>query len=253
MIIPDNGSVVLFDGGYLFFYRYHATLKNLKFRFKDDELTPDIICNNVIDHLDKQLAKTVKKFKASMVIFCLDIHLKDVWRTQVYPEYKGTRKHEDIPVTDDIKDRMLQVMKKHGMLLTQDRLEADDVAYLCVKSISDKSDIDINIITNDNDFMQLLKYKHVRLFTGGLKEKVGDPRIELLKKVLAGDPSDNIPAVCGKTQANRLIEEGDEAIEQYLKKNENVRKQYELNKTLIDMDNVPASYQATFRTNFDKL
>lgn len=244
--IPKDGTVVLFDSGYLFFYRYHATMKYLKFRHEDPPL--DLVQESFIDHLDKQLAKTKKKLKASLIIFCMDVPLKDIWRTKLTNDYKGTREHE-IPIMPGLKEKIIETMDRYGIRLTHPNLEADDVAYMCVKNISEKSpETPINIITSDKDFIQLLKYKNVKIFDGGLKEKKGDPYEELMIKVLAGDKSDNIPSLCGKAKAMKLMHNKEE-LEEFLAKKK-LKERFEMNKRLIDMDNIPKEHQNKFSKTY---
>lgn len=48
-------NILLFDSGYLFFYRYHATMKYLKFR--GELSTYDIIQELFLKHLEDQIIK----------------------------------------------------------------------------------------------------------------------------------------------------------------------------------------------------
>lgn len=239
-------STLLFDSGYLFFYRFHATMKYLKFRNPDEDPDPDILKNCFLDHLEKQIIKTKKKFKATSIIFCLDVSLKNIWRYELFNEYKGTREH-DISILPDVRKEIRVLMNKYGKCFTHPKLEADDIAYLCVKHLrQSKNEADINIITNDNDFLQMLKYKNVKIYNGGLKQIVGsgDPRQDLWIKILTGDKSDNIPSICGKKMALKLMNDPDE-LEKYLMKKQ-LKERFELNKRLIDMDNIPLKYENDF-------
>lgn len=231
--------IILFDGGYLFFYRYHATMKHLKLKLEESP-TPEQIKIAYLDHLDKQLAKTKKKFKSEKLYFCMDISLKNIWRTELYPEYKGTRENNpkimnDIP---DIRNEINEILDKYCVKLTHPKMEADDVIYMCVKLI-DKS-IPIIIISNDNDYLQLKKNPNVSIMTGGLKEikGTGDPIKDLWTKILMGDKSDNINKLLTKSKAMKKIELGEKALlEEYGDT---------LNYKLICMDMIPQKLQNEF-------
>lgn len=237
--LPKDG-ILLFDSGYLFFYRFHATMKYLKFRYDDPPV--DVVVKHYLDHMEKQIIKTKKKLKSSLIIFCMDTSLKKIWRSDLFNEYKGTRDH-DIPIMPDIRKEINELMNKYGIIMSHPNLEADDIAYLCVKMINEiNSNQSINIITNDNDFLQILKYKNVKLFNGGLKELKGsgDPHIDLWLKILVGDPSDNIKGLCGKQKALKLLEDPD-ALKVFIEK-KNLSDRLNLNKKLIDMDNIPVKF-----------
>lgn len=230
--------IIVFDCGYLFFYRYHATVKNL--RLRKVELTPEVVKESFLDHLDKQILKTIKKFKAGAVYFAMDVSRKDIWRTELFPGYKGER--PDVP--DDVPDmtnEILALYKKHGVVLAHKHLEADDVIYMVAKLV----DAPLRIITNDKDILQVLKADpasregplrdHIEVYDGGLKRIEGDPYVELWTKVLCGDKSDNIGRLLTKKKALAAMESGE--LEEYKKT---------LNYKLINMDMIPAKYQKEF-------
>ena len=246
IIVSKKKSVLLFDAGYLFFYRYHATMKYLKFQY--DDPPSDVVSAAFLDHLQKQIIKTIKKFKADIVIFCMDTPLLNIWRTKLFPDYKGKREN-NIPIILDIRNEMHAIMDRFGIRMKHEHLEADDIAFLCVKNISNLyPDISINIITSDNDFLQMLTYNNVKIFNGGLKEKTGDPITELLLKILIGDKSDNIKGLCGKQRALKLIND-EEMLQEFLQKKEN-QSIFDLNRKLIDMNNIPAKYQTEFLKSY---
>lgn len=239
-----GAPIVVFDCGYLFFYRYHATVKNLKLR--KAEITPEVVKDSFLDHLEKQIAKTVKKFKAGAVYFAMDTSRRDIWRTELFPEYKGER--PDLPGdVPDMSGEMLALYKRHGVVLGHKRLEADDVIYMVAKLV----DAPLRIITNDKDILQVLKADpatregplrdHVEVYDGGLKRILGDPYVELWTKVLCGDKSDNIPRLVTKKKAVAAMESGE--LEEYKET---------LNYRLINMDMIPAKYQKEFTKAFNK-
>lgn len=182
----------------------------------------------------------------------MDIELKNVWRTSIFPEYKDIKSDNPFKnLGDDLFDKIYTILNRYGIMMTHEKLEADDVAYLCVQNIS--SQININIITSDKDYLQMLTHNNVKIFNGGLKELKGDPYEELWLKILAGDKSDNIPSICGKVKAKKLMKNEDE-LNAFVKA-KNLKERLELNKQLIDMKNIPEKYQKEFikKYNFSKL
>lgn len=240
----STAPIVVFDCGYLFFYRYHATVKNLKLR--KAEITPELVKESFLDHLDKQILKTAKKFKAGAVYFAMDTSRRHIWRTELFPEYKGTR--PDVPGdVPDMSSEMLELYERHGIVLEHKHLEADDIIYMIAKL----SSAPLRIITNDKDILQVFKADpasregplrdNIEVYDGGLKRILGDPYVELWTKVLCGDKSDNIPRLLTKKKAEAAMQSGD--LEDYKKT---------LNYRLINMDMVPAKYQKEFARAFNK-
>jgi 5'-3' exonuclease len=241
--LNKNNSIILFDSGYLFFYRFFATMKYLKFKYPD-EIPPDILKDTFLDHLEKQILKTIKEFNSKNIIFCMDVPLKQIWRYEFLNEYKGERNH-DISILPDIRKEISILLNKYGKCLTHPHLEADDIAYLCVQTM-DPLNLPIKIITNDNDFLQMLKYKNVSIFNGGLSPILGDPYKSLWIKILSGDKSDNISGVCGKQKALKLLDNKQELDKFIILHKEKI----DFNKKLIDMDNIPQIYKDEFNSKY---
>tara|TARA_B110000444_G_C18313114_1_gene354942 strand:- start:27 stop:479 length:453 start_codon:yes stop_codon:yes gene_type:complete len=119
-----------------------------------------------------------------------------------------------------------------------DHMEADDIAFILTRHLKN----DITIVTNDNDYLQMLneKTKIVNLpsFNDISTRCQNDPRVGLLTKVLCGDPSDTIPGIVSKTVAKTLILQTEAEIETYMVRN-GLKDKFDMNLTLIDMINIP--------------
>jgi 5'-3' exonuclease len=125
-------------------------------------------------------------------------------------------------------------------------LEADDCIAISVKYILEKyPQSKIYIITSDKDYLQLAE-ERVELYNLAYKKLTdqksssGDSKCDLFCKIVMGDPSDNIKSVlqkCGPKTALKCYE-NPEYFEERLKK-ENAYEIYNLNKKLVDFNEIP--------------
>jgi DNA polymerase-1 len=119
------------------------------------------------------------------------------------------------------------------------------------------NNIHITIITNDNDYIQLMNIDRLSdinqnnvLMIKNLQDKSICDRVNCssqiyinVKKIL-GDKSDNIPSItrkCGEKTAFKLASNQD-MLNNLLEKDRDAKKQYELNDLLIDFKNIPEEY-----------
>lgn len=257
-IPEDNSPMLLFDMGYLLFYRYHATMRNLKFRSEDaQELNEDEFKELFKTHLVQQLKKTCKKLKIkekSHVFFCRDMPRATLWRTLLWPEYKATR-GEAAPIIKELANLMNEVVREYGCIIETEQLEADDVAALIVDGVLlEKPTQHIKIVTNDRDYLQLLKTDGIHLFDANLKEikGSGNANEDMWTKILMGDKSDNIPPVCakcGKKTAETLASDPAKRAEFIAKKG--CARELNRNETLINMDKIPENLRMKFNAAYN--
>lgn len=243
-----QGPVLLFDTGYLTFYRYHATARYLKMSQQIDKPSEEEVLKCLPKHLDDQLKKTIRKFKAKSVFFCHDAPGPTVWRFNL----PGSENYKAGRVSSmnfqNVSDSMSDILTKYGINLRRDTLEADDIIALTVDAIlACDPDTEIIIVTKDNDFLQLLKNPTVRIVDGALKENKGscDPTFDLVYKILVGDKSDNIAPVCSPKIAKSLALDK-AACEEYLRANPNKAALYERNSAMIDMSRIPNDLKLDF-------
>ena len=109
-------------------------------------------------------------------------------------------------------------------------------------------DSQIIIIRSDDDFTQLLNknikiidFKKKKFFENNAEES----QKLLLKKIILGDCSDNIPSILPKDRKilslkkRKLILENNDELEKFLKENKENNKQFEINRKLIDFNYIP--------------
>jgi 5'-3' exonuclease len=249
----------LFDTSYYVFYRYFATLRWYGFQ----STTPKDLDHSKLHeneefieaykkHIQQDISKLQKKWdiEKNNIIFCADCARADIWRMDIFPDYKGLRK-----VASSFNGNIFNVFYKYiesenYNIISGKNLEADDVVYLITQRIISPNNNftkEIIIITNDNDYLQI-KTTNIEIYNmmgKNISTRTNStPENDLLKKILIGDVSDNIINICpkmGEKTAQKLIAMQETEREEWID-SKGCRKQYELNKTLIDFRNIPKQY-----------
>jgi len=292
----------LIDTSYTVFYRYHALKlwsshalkdssdddkkKEILNKFQQKYLETMInICKKIYqtytleeiasdggddggdgDKKKKRIRKPKFEEKNHRFIWCRDGSRSDLWRTEIYPEYKKTRVndcgvgqyfHETTSILDKIKD-----LNNHS-ILRHPHLEGDDLLYLVADSIGqgDYSDRDIAIISSDQDLLQIKglesKYSTLKIrfwnCQGGGKQwgsKTGNWELDLFRKIIGGDTSDNIPKCIPRLGLKKIDEmfATPELLEDKLKASDpTFKKKYLLNQRLVDFRMIPEALQKEAR------
>jgi 5'-3' exonuclease len=115
-------------------------------------------------------------------------------------------------------------------------------------------DIKVIIITNDNDFLQLVDTQTLvynMQFKELMKRGFNNPKVDLLFKAIYGDKSDNITKIgAGITKEKALMISNmtDEDREKYIKEC-GYEDKFRLNMKLISFENIPKEYTEIFYDN----
>lgn len=260
-------NFIFIDGSYFVFYRYFALTIWWKLTKEEDDT-----------HIPSESVRFNAKFRETFVskieefekklgideaikIVAKDCDKKNIWRHQHIAEYKGNRKQEN-----DISNifRMTfqeDLFKKANCKLSLEhaRLEADDCIAISTKYILDKyTDAKIWIITSDMDYLQLAS-DNVSIFDlkfNKLTERKNvfkDSQKNLFCKIVAGDKSDNIPAIfprCGMKTAEKYFE-NKKVFEEKMRQMPLAAKNYQKNKTVIDFNEIPPCLQSEFIQKYE--
>ena len=193
---------------------------------------------------------------------------KHYWRREVFPQYKAGRKkgrEKDKKDWNAIFECLNKIKAEFKENLPYKYLEvygaeADDIiATLCKKYRYEP----IIIVSGDKDFIQLHKYTHVDQYSPILKKFVNghDPDTYIKEHILKGDTSDGIPNVLSpdNTFVDGLRQRplGRKKIENWLSKdiddlNDEVKRNYQRNDKLINLDNVPEILEKVIMDEFTK-
>lgn len=219
----------------------------------------------------KSIGYAIREIKPTRVILVFDGQGSSTTKKYLYPEYKANRKVNKISNWDGyenvneeseaIKNQALRLIDYLRCLpvdlLSVDKIEADDV----IGYITQKLDYDsLYIMSTDQDYLQLVNNKVTvyspskRIFYTPevlVRECGITPQNYLIKKVILGDVSDNVPKVGGigeKTLIKLFPELGENRVvelsEIIAKAKENLgkytkiyefRHQLEINRQLMDL------------------
>lgn len=259
IIVAKTHPIILIDNSYYIFNRYFATVRWFKQRQEDFEINHEDIIQNkefiiaFIKHFEADIKKLTKKFKTikENIIFCIDCPRSTIWRNNIYDKYKQSRIKKDNFNSDifDLFENYLNTNKFKNC--KYDNLEADDIVYLLQKQLNNIKEIKIFIITNDGDYLQMYS-NNVKIFNMQLKDlslKINyNPSTELLLKIIIGDKSDNIPKIQAgmrKDNALKIALMNEDDRHKYLISH-NILDTYNLNKQLIDLNEIPESIVKNF-------
>jgi 5'-3' exonuclease len=274
----DNKVFIFIDGSYFCFYRYYALLNWWSHAYPDEKLEDPYQNEIFVEKFNKLFIENVKSIPKKLklnknvkpyIFVGKDCKRLNIWRNDLFPIYKINRTNtpEDGfmggPFFKMVYDNNLFYESGVISILEHPKLEADDVIAITVKELTKKYDISkctIYIITSDKDYLQLnspnihlynLKFQNIV----DNKSSVKDPEKDLLIKILMGDVSDNIPSVfpkCGMKTALKCIEDKEFFVKK-MNNNSDYYKQYELNKKIIDFNEIPEDLKNEFLESSDIL
>lgn len=264
-------NYILIDGSYFIFYRYYAlnVWWSHQTAMGGDPPPQEELPHSHAHGGSGQMGlppEFIEKFKSTFVSKIHDIDKKlklkntikyvgkdcrrsDIWRTALYPEYKGTRDSTTTflgaPLFKMVYDEQLYEKAGVQQILSYPSLEADDCIALMTKHLyKTEPDAHIWIIASDMDYLQItndrihlydLKFKNI------CDKSSGDPLEDLFCKIVAGDKSDNIPSVfkkCGIKTAQKYFKDRD-LFAKKLAADKEAQEIYKLNTTLVDFNCIP--------------
>ena len=269
----DNATFIFVDGSYYCFYRYYSLLNWWKNAHKDEPLTDPMLNPVFVDKFKKLFVENLQdipkklgiKNSNSIMIVGKDCKRTDIWRTDIFPQYKGTRVYN----AEFMGGQFFQMAYEENLfqqggaktIMYHPKLEADDCIAISVKHLAEKyPNCKIYIITSDRDYLQL-NAPNINIFNlaftniAEAKNSTGDAKKDLEIKIIMGDKSDNIPSsfpTCGPKTALKCVEDP-EFFAKKMADNPEYYKQYELNKTLIDFNRIPETLRAEFYKSVDWL
>jgi hypothetical protein len=208
-----------------------------------DEINEDLVLHSVFTMFET--TKKVLKSENKNYIFSFD---NGSWRKDYLSEFNSKQQHEFNEKSYELKNISIEykegrdktgrnivynVLKNLENLLNEIKIntiningiEADDTIAKIVKLLSNEDTI--YVVSNDNDFFQLMKYKNVSLYNSSTKEIIKISVEEAEKyyktKIMIEDSSDNISSIIpmfydkegneipgirfGEETANKMVEE----------------------------------------------
>ena len=252
-----------------------------------DDLINDVEFLNKFDNLfEKTLIKVIKQHgnlkritkncsDNLRVVFGKDCCRESIWRNDITDGYKGTRvcsPNFDGRIFEHVYTNLIpNLLAKHNFMyiIESHNTEADDViAIMCKHLHENKETKGVTVITNDNDYLQLLDcvtgIYNLQGYDLSKRALSNFPAIyNMLFKALIGDISDNIKGVCGKQFALDLlhdvkancITQNEATCCEYIrnKLDLNVQEHFDLNIKLISFSSIPTDIQEYITNTYDSL
>lgn len=223
-----------------------------------EPLSEDLVRHMVLNSLRAHNKKFRKEY-GDMVIAC---DSKNVWRREVFPNYKAGRKANReksdhdwdaiFTILHNIKDEIKTFLPYKVIQI--ETAEADDIIATLIKKtkkiIAPERKKKVLILSGDKDFIQL-HGPNVKQFNPVLNKFVGkgeNPSLYIKEHILRGDRSDGIPNVLSddnvfiegrrqkplsKKKINSWVEEV------FMTFTEEEQKNYDRNRKLIDLSCIP--------------
>jgi hypothetical protein len=235
-------------------------------KLNDENMIRHMVLNSI-----RMYNKRYRKEYGQMVI-CADG--MNTWRRQYFPEYKGMRRKGKEESTMDWNEifRIVNLIREEIQenlpykVLHMEGCEADDIiGALAIRTQEFGHGEPVMIVSSDKDFIQLQKYNNVKQFSPIQKKAVTDknPRTYLFNHVMRGDSGDGIPNVLSKddtfmsggkqtplrqTRIDDWAANADK-LKDYMP--EDLYRNYQRNKTLIDLNEIPENIQESIINKYD--
>ena len=273
---------ILVDTSYWIFYRYFAIMQWWKHAKPDDHLFENPYDNEeFVEKFIKTFVESLEGFKKKQklhkqrskpatpctIIAARDCPRKEIWRNSLYNSYKETRDKDDSfmggPFFKEVYQENNKLLYEAGVnhVLRFPNLEADDIVAISKKIIRQKyPEALIIILANDHDYCQLLDdYTEIINFQNkNLRESKKvfvEPDKNLFYKIVLGDKSDNILPIfkkCGPKTCEKYYENRDLFLEA-LAKDSGAQEKYELNKKLVDFNEIPETLVNKFLEEYKEI
>ena len=234
----------------------------------DKDKEPQDIEEDMVRHMilnSIRIYRTMFKEKHGEVVLAYDS--RHYWRRDIFPEYKASRKkgrENNQEQWDKIFNFLGRLKKEFKEMLPYKFIEvygaeADDIIGTLCREYQDQKTM---IISGDKDFIQLQKYENVSQYSPITKKMVNghNPSTYIKEHILKGDTGDGIPNVLSPdhtfVEGLRQRPLSKTKIESWKKSetgmSNEVKRNYQRNQRLIDLDNTPKDLQQSILDTFNE-
>jgi hypothetical protein len=228
------------------------------------QLQPDLLRHMILN----SIRRTNREFgsKYGRIVICTDN--QNYWRKGYFRNYKANRKktrdaseidwRHVFEVLHQLRDEIRDIFPYKVMNVPM--AEADDVIGVICKNFCMQERI--LIYSGDKDFMQLQAYPNIEQYSPTKNEYLTteDPELFLREHIIRGDVGDGVPNylspddvfVSGGRQRPILTTKVEVWVHQKPEEfcDENTLKNYERNRTLVDLNQIPVEVQTAILEEF---
>ena len=226
------------------------------------EMNEDFVRHMILNSLRGHNKKFRKEY-GQMVIAC---DSSNVWRKQVFPNYKAggkanrAKSEHDWEFIFDVLAKIKQEIKDFlpYKVIAVESAEADDIIATLCKRTNEK----VLILSGDKDFIQLHNDR-IKQYNPVLNKFVGkgeNPIIYIREHILKGDRSDGIPNILSDdnvfVEGRRQTPLSKKKIEAWVNEvvptfTEEQQKNYDRNRQLIDLNCLPKEIEDKINNEFN--
>tara|TARA_B100000674_G_scaffold417704_1_gene367760 strand:- start:610 stop:1461 length:852 start_codon:yes stop_codon:yes gene_type:complete len=242
------------------------SLANVMMNFhinKSDELEEDMVRHMILNSI--RMYRTMFKEEYGEVVLTYDSRYQ--WRRDIFPQYKQNRRkgrETDSKDWDSIFGLLNAIKSEFKEMLPYKYVEvygaeADDIIGTLCREYQDQKTM---IISGDKDFIQLQKYENVSQYSPITKKMINghNPSTYIKEHILKGDSSDGVPNVLSPdhtfVEGLRQRPLSKKKIEAWIKSetgmSEEVKRNYQRNHKLINLDNTPEDLQKSILDTFNE-
>jgi hypothetical protein len=249
-----------------------VTISNLMMQIgsRKNDVDENLVRHMVLNSLRSYRSKFSEEF--GELVLCYDS--KKYWRREYFPNYKSNRKKDreksglDWPLIFDTLNNIRDEIKETFpyKVVEVEGAEADDCIASIVQHIAETPNEfeSVLILSGDKDFIQLQKHSFVKQYSPVLKKFVNgqDPTLYIKEHVLKGDRSDGIPNFLSpdNTFADDLRQKplAKKKLDTWITLDpedfctEEMLRNYQRNKTLIDLDCIPSDLKVEILEEYRK-
>ena len=251
MIIIDMNQITLAS----VMMNFHMT--------KSEELEEDMVRHMILNSI--RMYRIMFKEEYGEVGLTYDS--RHYWRREIFPQYKQNRKkgrENDSKDWDKIFGLLNAIKSEFKEILPYKYVEvygaeADDIIGTLCKEYQDQKTM---IVSGDKDFIQLQKYENVSQYSPITKKMVNghNPDTYIKTHILKGDSSDGVPNVLSPdhtfVEGLRQRPLSKKKIEAWIKSetgmSDEVKRNYQRNHKLINLDNTPEDLQKSILDTFNE-
>ena len=230
---------------------------------KSDELEEDMIRHMILNSI--RMYRMMFKDEYGEVVLTYDS--RHYWRREIFPQYKQNRKkgrENDSKDWDKIFGLLNSIKSEFKEILPYKYVEvygaeADDIIGTLCREYQDQKTM---IISGDKDFIQLQKYDNVSQYSPITKKMINghNPDTYIKTHILKGDSSDGVPNVLSPdhtfVEGLRQRPLSKKKIEAWIKSetgmSDEVKRNYQRNHKLINLDNTPEDLQKSILDTFNE-
>ena len=251
----------------------------------DPTLDPEF-CSILDEKMHYKLENVIReilpfRYDKSRFIFAMDCPRREIWRRELYPEYKLPRDTKDTSKDEfnigktftHIREVVIPNFcdETNSIMVASSCAESDDIIAVVSRHLNEKGK-DVIIVSSDRDMVQLHNDKTMIIT---MMNELRDPKVEMQKmtgikeieqditpndfllfKIIIGDGSDNIPAIkkgVGPKRAFKYIADKSKVLlKELLNEDSSIVASFKRNKTLISMNEIPEYVTNLIMENFNE-